>query len=77
LAGLTDVARGFAGDPVPEQARVLSVTVGGGRVVNVYVVNGGEAGALEYDLKQRFAGCVHHLAAQHPPAGRPGDFLSG
>jgi exodeoxyribonuclease III len=30
---LTDVARGFADDPVPEQARVLSVTAGGVRVV--------------------------------------------
>ena len=26
---LADVARGFAGDPAPEQARVLSVTAGG------------------------------------------------
>ena len=44
-ATLTDVACGFAGDPVPEQARVLSVTASGLRVVHVYVVNGREVGA--------------------------------
>jgi exodeoxyribonuclease III len=51
---LTDVARGFAGDPVPEQARVLSVTADEIRVVTVYVVNGREVGAPEYELKLRW-----------------------
>jgi len=51
---LTDVARGFADDPVPEQARVLAVTAGGMRVVTVYVVNGRQAGAPEYELKLRW-----------------------
>ena len=51
---LADVACGFAGDPVPEQARVLSVTASGVRVVNIYVVNGREVGAPEYDLKLRW-----------------------
>ena len=45
---------GFGGDPVPEQARVLSVTADRVRVVNVYVVNGREVGAPEYDLKLRW-----------------------
>ena len=53
-AELTDVARGFAGDPVPEEARVLSVTAGGIRVVTVYVVNGQQVGAPEYELKLRW-----------------------
>jgi exodeoxyribonuclease III len=53
-AELTDVVRGFAADPVPEQARVLSVTGGGVRVVNVYVVNGQEVGTPEYELKLRW-----------------------
>jgi exodeoxyribonuclease III len=48
---LTDVACGFTDDPVPDQARVLSVTGGGVRFVNVYVVNGQEVGAPEYELK--------------------------
>jgi exodeoxyribonuclease III len=49
-----DVSCGFPGDPVPEQARVLCVTIGGVRVVNVYVVNGREVGAPEYELKLRW-----------------------
>jgi len=51
---LTDAVRGFAGDPVPDQARVLSVTAAGLRVVCAYVVNGKEAGAPEYELKLRW-----------------------
>jgi len=51
---LSDVACGFVDDPVPEQARVLSVTGGGVRVINVYVVNGREVGAPEYELKLRW-----------------------
>jgi exodeoxyribonuclease III len=51
---LTDVASGFTDDPVPDQARVLSVTAGGVRFVNVYVVNGQEVGAPEYQLKLRW-----------------------
>jgi exodeoxyribonuclease III len=51
---LTDVADGFAGDPAPEQARVLSVTADRMRVVTVYVVNGRQVGAPEYELKLRW-----------------------
>ena len=51
---MTDVVPGFAGDPVPEQARVLSVTADGLRVVCVYVVNGKETAAPEYELKLRW-----------------------
>lgn len=48
---LADVACGFAGDPASEQARVVSVTAAGLRVVNAYVVNGREVGTPEYRLK--------------------------
>ena len=51
---LADATSGFSGDPVPGQARVLSVTASGVRVVNVYVVNGREVGAPEYELKLRW-----------------------
>jgi exodeoxyribonuclease III len=51
---LADATCGFPGDPVPGQARVLSVTAGGVRVVSVYVVNGREVGAPEYELKLRW-----------------------
>ncbi len=46
-----DVVRGFAGDPIPEQARVLGARVGGIRVIDVYVVNGKAIGDPKYDLK--------------------------
>ncbi len=48
---LENVARSFAGDPVPEQSRVLSADVGGLRLVNLYVVNGKEVGTEHYDIK--------------------------
>lgn len=48
---LDDVQRGFPGDPVPAQARVIAATVGGLRVINAYVVNGKAVGSPEYDLK--------------------------
>lgn len=48
---LAEVAGGLPGDPVPDRARVLSVTAAGLRVVSVYVVNGKAVGAPEYELK--------------------------
>ena len=42
-AAPADAARGFDADPVPGQARVLSATVSGMRVVCVYVVVNGQA----------------------------------
>lgn len=51
---LTDVTRGFAGDPAPDQARVLSGSVAGIRIVNLYVVNGVAVGTPQYDLKLRW-----------------------
>lgn len=51
---LTEVERGFVGDPAPEQARVVSGSLDGLRVVNVYVVNGRFVGAPEYALKLRW-----------------------
>ena len=69
---VTDVVRGFAGDPVPEQARVLSVTADGLRVVCVYVVNGKEVGAPEYELKLRW---LDAFAAWLRASQRPTDPL--
>jgi exodeoxyribonuclease III len=45
---------GFPGDPASDQARVMSASIGGLRLVNVYVVNGKETAAPEYDLKLRW-----------------------
>jgi exodeoxyribonuclease III len=75
---LTDVACGFADDPAPEQARVLSVTAGGLRFVNVYVVNGREVGAPEYQLKlhwlDAFTAWLRHTYQAASPLMVLGDF---
>jgi exodeoxyribonuclease III len=47
----TDVGRAFPGDPVPDQARVLSATIGELRVINVYVVNGKTVTDPAYQVK--------------------------
>ena len=51
---ITEVSRGFDGDPVPAEARVISASVGGIRVVNVYVVNGKAVGDPAYEVKLRW-----------------------
>ncbi len=48
---LEDVTKGFPGDPAPEQSRVIAGTVGGIRVVNLYVVNGKSVEHPDYALK--------------------------
>ena len=65
----TDVIRGFAGNPIPEQARVLSAAFGGVRVVDVYVVNGREVGHEQYDLKLAWIDALHEwIRRNHRPA---------
>jgi exodeoxyribonuclease-3 len=46
-----EVARGFPGDPIPEQARVIAATVSGIRVIGIYVPNGSEVGSDKYAIK--------------------------
>ncbi len=48
---LEGVVKGFDGDPIPEQARVISGRTGGLTVVDVYVVNGKEVGHPYYHRK--------------------------
>jgi len=48
---IAEVARGFPGDPVPEEARVIAATVAGVRVIDVYVVNGKEVANPAYEVK--------------------------
>jgi exodeoxyribonuclease-3 len=49
--GLEDVRRGMTGDEEGAQARVLSATVKGVKVVNVYVPNGQSVGSDKYKFK--------------------------
>ncbi len=63
-----DVIRGFDGNPIPEQARVISGTFDGVRVVNVYVVNGREVGHEMYDVKLRWLDALTAwIDANHTP----------
>jgi exodeoxyribonuclease-3 len=72
-APATDVVRGFPGDPASDQARVVSATIDGVRVVNVYVVNGKHVGAPEYELKLRW---LDALGAWIRDAHTPDDALA-
>ena len=61
---LTDVSRNMAGF-ADEQRRVIAATVGGVRVVNVYVVNGQAVGSEKYEYKLRWLAALHqYLAAE-------------
>ncbi len=75
---LGDVARGFAGDPAPAQARVLSASLDDLRVVNVYVVNGQFVGSPDYDLKLRWLDALGQWLRATRDASEPllvvGDF---
>ena len=42
-----------------EQKRVIAATVGGIRIVNLYVVNGQSVGSEKYDYKLRWIEAVH------------------
>jgi exodeoxyribonuclease III len=51
---MEDEKRGFDGDPIPEQSRVLSGRLGDLRIVCVYVVNGRAIGTDAYETKLRW-----------------------
>lgn len=67
---LTAVERGFEGDPIPAEARVISAEAGGVRLINVYVVNGQALGADKYLLKLEWLDAlVDWIARGHSPSG--------
>jgi len=51
-----DAQRGFPDDEEGAHARLLAATVGGVRVVNVYVPNGQSVGSDKFDFKLRWMG---------------------
>jgi exodeoxyribonuclease-3 len=75
---LQDVARGFAGDPDPSQARAIAATVLGIRVVSLYVPNGKAVGTPSFAHKlhflQDFAAHVGAIRDSAPPLLIVGDF---
>jgi exodeoxyribonuclease III len=69
-AGLDDVVRGLAdapGFPHPE-ARAVSATCGGVRVVSVYVPNGRVPGSQHYEYKLAWLGALREVVAAGPEA---------
>lgn len=70
---IEDVSRGFPGDPVADEARVIAGTVGAGglgalRVINLYVVNGQQVGTDKYRRKLEWLdGVIRWLSESHDP----------
>ena len=73
----TDVQVGIPGFD-DEQKRVIAATVGGARVINLYVVNGQDVGTDKYAYKLRWLDAVHDWIAdelqRHPQLVVLGDF---
>jgi len=73
----SDVQVGIGGFE-DEQRRVISATVDGVRIVNVYVVNGQSVGSEKYDYKLRWLGALRDWLqgelATHPRLVVLGDF---
>jgi len=67
-AGLEDVTVGLAGAPgFPHpEARAVSATCGGIRVVSAYVPNGREPGSEHYEYKLAWLGALRDLVAAGP-----------
>ncbi|MDZ7792028.1 MAG: exodeoxyribonuclease III [Xanthomonadales bacterium] len=57
-----DVVTGIPDFP-DDQKRVIAATVGGVRVINLYVVNGKEVGSDKFDYKLRWIEAVHNWIA--------------
>ena len=72
-----DVQLGIPGF-ADEQKRAIAATVGGVRIVNLYVVNGQTVGSEKYDYKLRWIDAVHGWLADelraHPNLVVLGDF---
>jgi len=73
----TQVKRGFPGNPIPSETRVISACIGNFRLVNVYVVNGQERKSSKFKLKERWMKALGNWLKslpQQPPLLIVGDF---
>ena len=74
---IEDVQAGIPGF-ADEQARALAATVGGVRIIDLYVVNGQAVGSEKYDYKLRWLAAAHDWIAaeraRHPDLVVLGDF---
>jgi exodeoxyribonuclease-3 len=66
---LEAVERGFEGDPLPAEARLISGRAGDLRIVNLYVVNGKAVGTPHFERKLAWLDALARwLEAAHDPA---------
>ena len=75
---VSDVLRGFDGDPIPEQARAIAGTLDGVAVVNLYVVNGQALDSPKFATKLEWLQALEAWLAARFEANQPlvvlGDF---
>lgn len=65
---LGNVVRGFPGDPVPQESRLIGATLGGLTVYDLYVVNGQAPGTDKYLRKLAWLDAfTAELATRHRP----------
>jgi len=66
---IDDVQMGFTDGAADPQARLITTTVRGMRIINAYVVNGSEVGSDKYDYKLEWlARLSDELSNHHDPA---------
>jgi exodeoxyribonuclease-3 len=66
---LEGVSRGFPGDDEEAEKRVIAATVGGMRIINVYVVNGQEVDSDKYRYKLQWMARLRDLLESEAAAG--------
>ncbi len=74
----SDPSIDFPGNPDPAQKRYIAATIGGIRVLNVYVPNGSEVDSPSFFYKLAFIAAVQRYLSRHHDPGTPlalaGDF---
>lgn len=77
-ATISDVQKGFPDDAEDAQKRLIAATIGGVRVVNVYVPNGQAVGSDKYQYKLEWYAKLRQFLEQTGDASQPlalcGDF---
>ncbi len=72
------VTRGFPGDPVADQARVIAAEVGGIKLINLYVINGEAVDSPKFQIKLAWLDAVQAWLDQEHESIQPlmlvGDF---
>lgn len=66
---MTDIRKGFEDDLMPSDARLISASIGGIRVLNTYVPNGNTVGSDKWEYKMRWLDrFARYLRERHSPS---------